>query len=331
MKIGKLFMLAIALVLAVALVAAVLTACEPDTPIDSKGTVADIASDLKQKCNMTFSVSGTSDVVKNNESVTVFEINYLGGASTVTERTTTVSDLTTHMIKDTTETDKFVFGTHGLGFVVDVTVKGDPVHNGYNEYNTVDMTVTREGVDGTFDARDRVAGYVDRILGLLRDGENGAVFNESADVNSVIGTTGETYIQNTGEATVSKDKIKFVFSTQNGDVTTKWTCTLDNIGNTKITVPADIDALADYRQLPGSVDYDISSFGEVRTAATAVRTERRAISAFSFGARRARVFRGGEGAAEIVFAKGKGASAAGRPARRKPRRGARRVALCARV
>lgn len=266
MKIGKLFMLAIALVLAVALVAAVLTACEPDPPIDSKGTVADIASSLKQKCNMTFSVSGTSDVVKNNESVTVFEVNYLGGASTVTERTTTVSDLTTHMIKDTTETNKFAFGTHGLGFVVDVTVKGDPVHNGYNEDNTVDMTVTREGVEGTFDTRDRVAGYVDRILGLLRDGENGAVFNESADVNSVIGTTGETYIQNTGEATVSKDKIKFVFSTQNGDVTTNWTCTLDNIGNTKVTVPADIDALADYRQLPGSVDYEISSFGEVRTA-----------------------------------------------------------------
>ena len=142
----------------------------------------------------------------------------------------------------------------------------DHLENGYNEYNTVDMTVTREGVDGTFDARDRVAGYVDRILGLLRDGENGAVFNESADVNSVIGTTGETYIQNTGEATVSKDKIKFVFSTQNGDVTTNWTCTLDNIGNTKITVPADIDALAGYRQLPGSVDYEISSFGEVRTA-----------------------------------------------------------------
>ena len=75
MKIGKLFMLAIALVLAVALVAAVLTACGPDTPIDSKGTVADIASDLKQKCNMTFSVSGTSYEVKKNESVTVFEIN----------------------------------------------------------------------------------------------------------------------------------------------------------------------------------------------------------------------------------------------------------------
>lgn len=267
MKIGKLFMLAIALVLAVALVAAVLTACGPDTPIDSKGTVADIASDLKQKCNMTFSVSGTSDVVKNNESVTVSEVNYLGGASTVTERTTTVSDLTTPtMIKDTTETNKFVFGTYRLGFVVDVTVKGDPVHNGYNEDNTIDMTVTREGVDGTFDARDRVAGYVDRILGLLRDGENGAVFNESADVNSVIGTTGETYIQNTGEATVSKDKIKFVFSTQNGDVTTNWTCTLDNIGNTKVTVPADIDALAGYRQLPSSVGYEISSFGEVWTA-----------------------------------------------------------------
>ena len=47
------------------------------------------------------------------------------------------------------------------------------------------------------------------------------------------------------------------------------------------------------------------------TDATAVRTERRAISAFSFGVRRARVFRGGEGAAEIVFAKGKSASAAG--------------------
>lgn len=44
------------------------------------------------------------------------------------------------------------------------------------------------------------------------------------------------------------------------------------------------------------------------TDATAVRTERRAISAFSFGARRARVFRGGEGAAEIVFAKRKGLS-----------------------
>lgn len=41
------------------------------------------------------------------------------------------------------------------------------------------------------------------------------------------------------------------------------------------------------------------------TDATAVRTERRAISAFSFGVRRARVFRGGEGAAEIVFAKRK--------------------------
>ena len=38
MKIGKLFMLAIALVFAVALVAAVLTACEPDPPIDSKPT-----------------------------------------------------------------------------------------------------------------------------------------------------------------------------------------------------------------------------------------------------------------------------------------------------
>ena len=42
------------------------------------------------------------------------------------------------------------------------------------------------------------------------------------------------------------------------------------------------------------------------TDATAVRTERRAISAFSFGARRGSFFRGGEGAAEIVFAKRKG-------------------------
>lgn len=47
------------------------------------------------------------------------------------------------------------------------------------------------------------------------------------------------------------------------------------------------------------------------TDATAVRTERRAISAFSFGARRASFFRGGEGAAEIVFAKGESASVAG--------------------
>ena len=52
------------------------------------------------------------------------------------------------------------------------------------------------------------------------------------------------------------------------------------------------------------------------TDATAVRTERRAISAFSFGVRCARVFRGGEGAAEIVFAKGKSASVAGGGGRR---------------
>lgn len=42
------------------------------------------------------------------------------------------------------------------------------------------------------------------------------------------------------------------------------------------------------------------------TDATAVRTERREISAFSFERAAREFFRGGEGAAEIVFAKRKG-------------------------
>lgn len=253
-------------ILTIVVAACALVACRPDTPIDTKGAVADIAADLKEKCNFTFSVSGTAVDNSAGERLSVYETNLLGGASTVTERQTTVVDRDTNLIKDTTTDARYVFGTYGLGFVVDVTVKGNPANNGYTDKDSVDMTVTRNGVDGTFDARDRVAAFVDTVLALLKDGESGAVFSEGADVNAVIGTTGETYVPNTGEATVLGSKIKLAFTTQKGDVTTNWTCTLDKIGETKVIVPPSIDALADYRQLPFEIRYDLTSFDETRTA-----------------------------------------------------------------
>ena len=265
MKIGKLFMLAIAPVLAVALVAAVLTACDPDTPIDTKGTVYDLVYDLKQESNFTFTVNGIAVGDTSAESVsTYYGVGYFGSASVLQKRQVS-RPAAGQVLPDRTVDYRYEFGTYGLKYIAEVEMLGYPIDYGYVEgKHTIDMTVTRSANDepGPYSARDTVSAFIDTFATMLADGEDGIVFNEKFDVGYVIGVSGETYIPNTGSVTVTGEYVKAVFSTRNGDVTTEWTCTIDDIGTTKVLIPDGVGGLADYRELPSVVAFDFTDNGK---------------------------------------------------------------------
>ncbi len=255
-------------VLTVVVAGCALVACAPDTPIDTKGTVYDLTYDLKQACNFTFTVEGVSVGDMSAERVsTYYGVGYFGSASVLQKRQVS-RPVAGQVLQDRTVDYCYEFGTYGLKYVADVEMLGYPIDYGYVEgKHTIDMTVTRSANDepGPYSARDTVSAFIDTFATMLADGEDGIVLNEKFDVGYAIGVLGETYIPNTGSVVVTGEYVKAVFSTRNGDVTTEWTCTIDDIGTTKVLIPDGVRGLADYRELPSVVAFDFTDNGKERT------------------------------------------------------------------
>lgn len=252
-------------VLTVVVAGCALVACDPDTPIDAKSTVSDLVYDLKQESNFTFTVNGIVVGDTSAESVsTYYGVGYFGSASVLQERRVS-RPVEGEVLPDRTVDYRYEFGTYGLKYIAEVTMQGYPIDYGYVEgKHTIDMTVTRSANDepGPYSARDTVSAFIDTFATMLADGEDGIVLNEKFDVGYVIGVSGETYIPNTGSVTVTGEYVKAVFSTRNGDVTTEWTCTIDDIGTTKVLIPDGVGGLADYRELPSVVAFDFTDNGK---------------------------------------------------------------------
>ena len=251
-------------ILTVVVAACALVACDPDTPIDAKSTVSDLVYDLKQESNFTFTVNGIAVGDTSAESVsTYYGVGYFGSASVLQERRVS-RPVEGEVLPDRTVDYRYEFGTYGLKYIAEVTMQGYPIDYGYVEgEHAIDMTVTRSANDesGPYSARDTVSAFIDTFATMLADGEDGIVLNEKFDVGYVIGVSGETYIPNTGSVVVKGEYVKAVFSTRNGDVTTEWTCTIDDIGTTKVLIPDGVRGLADYRELPSVVAFDFTDNG----------------------------------------------------------------------
>ena len=250
--------------LALSIAACALVACAPDTPIDTKGTVYDLTYDLKQASNFTFIVNGVSVGDMSAERVsTYYGVGYFGSASVLQERRVS-RPVEGEVLPDRTVDYRYEFGTYGLKYIAEVTMQGYPIDYGYVEgEHAIDMTVTRSANDesGPYSARDTVSAFIDTFATMLADGEAGIVLNEKFDVGYVIGVSGETYIPNTGSVTVTGEYVKVVFSTRNGDITTEWTCTVDDIGTTKVLIPEGVKGLSSYREFPSEVAFDFTDNG----------------------------------------------------------------------
>lgn len=251
-------------VLTVVVAGCALVACDPDTPIDAKSTVSDLVYDLKQESNFTFTVNGIVVGDTSAESVsTYYGVGYFGSASVLQERRVS-RPVEGEVLPDRTVDYRYEFGTYGLKYIAEVTMQGYPIDYGYVEgEHAIDMTVTRSANDesGPYSARETVRAFVDAFATMLADGEDGIVLNEKFDVGYVIGVSGETYIPNTGSVTVTGEYVKAVFSTRNGDVTTEWTCTIDDIGTTKVLIPEGVKGLSSYREFPSEVAFDFTDNG----------------------------------------------------------------------
>ena len=251
--------------LALSIAACALVACDPDTPIDTKGTVYDLTYDLKQASNFTFIVNGVSVGDMSAEMVsTYYGVGYFGSASVLQERRVS-RPVEGEVLPDRTVDYRYEFGTYGLKYIAEVTMQGYPIDYGYVEgEHAIDMTVTRSANDesGPYSARDTVSAFIDTFATMLADGEDGIVLNEKFDVGYVIGVSGETYIPNTGSVTVTGEYVKVVFSTRNGDITTEWTCTVDDIGTTKVLIPEGVKGLSSYREFPSVVAFDFTDNGK---------------------------------------------------------------------
>ena len=250
--------------LALSIAACALVACDPDTPIDAKSTVSDLVYDLKQESNFTFTVNGIAVGDTSAESVsTYYGVGYFGSASVLQERRVS-RPVEGEVLPDRTVDYRYEFGTYGLKYIAEVTMQGYPIDYGYVEgEHAIDMTVTRSANDesGPYSARDTVSAFIDTFATMLADGEDGIVLNEKFDVGYVIGVLGETYIPNTGSVTVTGEYVKAVFSTRNGDITTEWTCTVDDIGTTKVLIPEGVKGLSSYREFPSEVAFDFTDNG----------------------------------------------------------------------
>lgn len=250
--------------LALSIAACALVACAPDTPIDTKGTVYDLTYDLKQASNFTFIVNGVSVGDMSAERVsTYYGVGYFGSASVLQKRQVS-RPVAGQVLPDRTVDYRYEFGTYGLKYIAEVEMLGYPIDYGYVEgKHTIDMTVTRSANDepGPYSARDTVSAFIDTFATMLADGEDGIVLNEKFDVGYAIGVLGETYIPNTGSVTVTGEYVKAVFSTRNGDVTTEWTCTIDDIGTTKVLIPDGVKGLSSYREFPSEVAFDFTDNG----------------------------------------------------------------------
>ena len=250
--------------LALSIAGCALVACDPDTPIDAKSTVSDLVYDLKQESNFTFTVNGIAVGDTSAESVsTYYGVGYFGSASVLQERRVS-RPVEGEVLPDRTVDYRYEFGTYGLKYIAEVTMQGYPIDYGYVEgEHAIDMTVTRSANDesGPYSARDTVSAFIDTFATMLADGEDGIVLNEKFDVGYVIGVSGETYIPNTGSVTVTGEYVKVVFSTRNGDITTEWTCTVDDIGTTKVLIPEGVKGLSSYREFPSEVAFDFTDNG----------------------------------------------------------------------
>lgn len=250
--------------LALSIAACALVACDPDTPIDAKSTVSDLVYDLKQESNFTFTVNGIAVGDTSAESVsTYYGVGYFGSASVLQERRVS-RPVEGEVLPDRTVDYRYEFGTYGLKYIAEVTMQGYPIDYGYVEgEHAIDMTVTRSANDesGPYSARDTVSAFIDTFATMLADGEDGIVLNEKFDVGYVIGVSDEIYIPNTGSVTVTGEYVKVVFSTRNGDITTEWTCTVDDIGTTKVLIPEGVKGLSSYREFPSEVAFDFTDNG----------------------------------------------------------------------
>lgn len=254
--------------LALSIAACALVACGPDTPIDTKGTVYDLTYDLKQACNFTFTVEGVSydDATSENVASYVGKSNF--GSASVLRKWQVSRPVAGQVLQDRTVDYRYEFGTYGLKYVADVEMLGYPIDYGYVEgRHTIDMTVTRSdsGDVGPYSARTTVTAFVDGFATALVDGEDGIGFNEAFDPARILDVSGETYVAGTGSVVVTGEYVKAVFSTRNGDVLTQWTCTVDDIGTTKVLIPDGVRGLADYREFPSKVEFYFTDNGKERT------------------------------------------------------------------